>query len=136
MKPDYGPDDLMVIAAFRYCCGRQTYIVSECVDWLIKNWSTFSERARIVIKRDLETEFEADDRARASGSDYKPLGWDCDRQEWEKLRSHINMGTMRSDREERRRKQQETYKQSPCYSVKAKGWPACIFCPHEKEIFK
>ena len=86
-NPPYGRDDLMVIAAFRYCCGRQTYIVSDCADWLIQHWASFATNARKVIERDLEDEFNRDDEARANGNDHKPLGADCDRQAWERVRA-------------------------------------------------
>lgn len=84
---DLGRDGLMAIAAFRYCLGRRTYIVSDCVEWLRENWPKFPENVRTVIKRDLESEFVKDDQARDQGEDYKPLGWDCDRAEWQKVRA-------------------------------------------------
>lgn len=83
----WGFDALMVTAAFRYCLGRQTYIVSECVDWLVANWNKFPKNVRDAIKRDLEEEFERDDVARQEGNSFfKPLGGDCDRKEWERVR--------------------------------------------------
>ena len=82
----YGRDDLMAVAAFRYCLGRMTYIVSDCACWLIEQWPNIAENARKVIQRDLEDAFKRDDEARADGNDYKPLGHDCDRMQWEKVR--------------------------------------------------
>lgn len=82
----WGANDLMVVTAFRYCCGRQTYIVGECADWLIQHWSEFSQNTRSLIQRELEEEFRRDDEARKSQAQYKPLGWDCDRKEWERVR--------------------------------------------------
>lgn len=85
---DYGPDDIMVIAATRYCVGRKTYMVGYCSEWLVRLWPMLSERARIVIQRDMEDAFRRDDKARADGeADYKPLGMDMDRAEWEKVRA-------------------------------------------------
>lgn len=81
-----GHDHLMVIAAFRYCLGRQTYIVGECARWLINTWPLLSDPTKAIIKRDLEEQFKLDDDARAQGRDYKPLGWDCDRAEWARVR--------------------------------------------------
>ena len=81
-----GHDHLMVIAAFRYCLGRMTYIVSECAAWLIKTWPLLNEQTKTIIKRELEEQFELDDRARAEQREYKTLGWDCDRREWERVR--------------------------------------------------
>ncbi len=83
----WGWESLMVLAAFRYCCGRQTYIVGVCVDWLIGKWAHFPEKERLLIRRDLETEFKRDDEARAMGEEFKPLGWDCDRKDWERVRA-------------------------------------------------
>lgn len=86
----FGRGDLMAIAAFRYCLGRATYIVSDCVEWLIEKWPVLNENARRVITRDLADTFECDDRARRDGSEYRSLGHDCDRYEWERLRKHID----------------------------------------------
>jgi len=82
----WGFGDLMVTAAFRYCCGRKTYIVGTCADWLIEQWPNFDNNAKAIIQRDLEEEFKRDDQARAAGESYLPLGHDCDRQEWERVR--------------------------------------------------
>jgi len=85
-KLNFGRDDLMAIAAFRYCLGRMTYIVSDCADWLIEQWENLSPSARSIIKRDLEEAFAQDDEDRANGNKYKNLGHDCDRQQWERVR--------------------------------------------------
>jgi hypothetical protein len=82
----WGRGELMVIAAVRYCMGRTSYIVGDCADWLIEQWPNFSEKTRAIIMRDVEEEFARDDRARADMSDYKPLGMDMDRAEWERVR--------------------------------------------------
>ena len=82
----YGRDDTMAIAATRYCLGRQTYIVGDCADWLIEVWPTLLPSAKAVIQRDVEEEFSRDDEARQRVSTYLPLGWDCDRAEWERVR--------------------------------------------------
>ena len=82
----YGRGDLMVIAAFRYCLGRQTYIVNDCTDWLISIWPQLRDKAKKVIQRDLEEAFARDDDARAEGQTYRLLGMDCDRRDWERIR--------------------------------------------------
>lgn len=82
----FGRGDLMAIAAFRYCLGRRTYIVGDCAEWLIRTWPLLEENAQNVIKRDLEEEFKRDNDARENNEDYKPLGDDCDRAEWERVR--------------------------------------------------
>ena len=76
----------MVKAAVRYCIGRMTYIVSDCADWIIANWKDWPKNTQEIIKRDLEEAFKSDDEAREGGSKWKPLGWDCDRKEWERVR--------------------------------------------------
>ncbi len=81
-----GHDHLMVIAAFRYCLGRMTYIFGDCADWLIKIWPYLSKETQNIIKRDLEEAFARDDEDRESGRDCKSLGHDCDRAEWSRVR--------------------------------------------------
>jgi len=52
-NPLMGTDgQLMVMAAHRYCLGRQTYIVGSCVDWLRLWWDEFEHNTRNVIIRD------------------------------------------------------------------------------------
>ena len=83
----WGWEDLMVIAAFRYCLGRLTYISGVCADWLVDKWSELPPHSRALIRTELDRAFERDDEARERGDDYKPLGWDCDRAAWEKVRA-------------------------------------------------
>jgi hypothetical protein len=52
MKLENLDDQLMTIAAFRYCLGRQSYIVGACLDWLYETWDQFTENTRQVIVRD------------------------------------------------------------------------------------
>lgn len=85
-KISYGRDGLMVVAAFRYCLGRMTYITSDCAEWLIDQWPLIPERTKAIIQRELEQAFIEDDNDRAEGSDYKTLGHDCDRSSWERVR--------------------------------------------------
>ena len=82
-----GRDDLMIIAAVRYCIGRMTYIVIDCADWLIAIWPALDDRTKAIIQRDIDEAFVSDDEAREEGRGYKPLGHDCDRAEWERVRS-------------------------------------------------
>lgn len=82
----WGRDDLMAIAAVRYCLGRMTYITSDCSEWLVAQWPNIKPNARAVIQRDIDEAFARDDEARESGDSYKPLGWDCDRAVWQKVR--------------------------------------------------
>lgn len=79
-------DHLMIIAAFRYCLGRRTYMVSHCRDWIVENWKKIPEHAKGIIKQDLEEAFAADEAARRDGDTFKPLGDDCDRGAWAHVR--------------------------------------------------
>jgi hypothetical protein len=72
----------MITAATRYCIGRRSYIVGDCVDWILANWDDWPENVRTTLERDLEYEFARD----ALYPDWKPLGDDCDKREWEKVR--------------------------------------------------
>lgn len=84
---DWGRADLMVVAAFRYCCGRASYIVGDCVEWLIRIWPELDQKTRDLIRRDLEEEFKRDDDQRANKERWYALGDDCDRAEWEQVRA-------------------------------------------------
>lgn len=90
-RPDtrdpWGRDDLMATAAVRYCLGRSSYIVGDCVDWLLRYWDAFAPNTREVIRRDIDAAFVRDDKARAERAEHKPLGMDMDRAEWERVRS-------------------------------------------------
>lgn len=83
----WGFDDLMVSCAFEHCCGRNNYIVGVCVDWIIDQWPNFSNNSKAFIKRHLEKEIKRDDESRERGDRHHPLGHDCDRELWEKVRN-------------------------------------------------
>ena len=81
-------DDL-VFWSFRYFLGRTTIQTCDCAERLIRLYPALSPHFRALIRRDLEEEFERDDDARSGGtcaSGYLPLGHDCDRAAWEKVR--------------------------------------------------
>lgn len=84
---DLSDNDAVAIWAFRYCLGRRTYVVSDCVKWLMRNWDKFDPHVRDIVKNDLDDAFQHDDAARARGSNCPTLGDDCDRAEWEKVRA-------------------------------------------------
>ena len=86
----WGWEELMVVAAFRYCLGRRTYMPGVCAEWIVKMWPEFSKGNRELIQRDLEDAFRDDDIQRAAGHKYKALGDDCDRAAWEKVRALWN----------------------------------------------
>ena len=66
--------ELMVIAAFRYCIGRQTYIVSDCVYWLMEIWKDIEKNTRDRIQKEIKEEI-----ARGNSGSY------FDTQMWEKI---------------------------------------------------
>ena len=82
----WGRDGLMAIGAVRYCMGRMTYIVDDCADWLYDVWPHLPKNVKAIIQRDVEEEFARDDEARERGATYKPLGHDCDRATWDRVR--------------------------------------------------
>jgi hypothetical protein len=75
------------LGAFRYYCGRMTYAVGDFCDMLIAEWPNLPERVRNLIAEELEAKFRIDDQMRATGSSYCPLGQQCDRKSWEKVRA-------------------------------------------------
>jgi hypothetical protein len=83
------------VGAFRYYLGRQTYAVSDFCDLLIQEWNNLPDKCKGIIQRDLEEAFERDDDHRKDQQDlkyesYLPLGMDCDRAEWERVRKLWN----------------------------------------------
>lgn len=80
--------DIVWVGACRYYLGRMTYAVHSFCDTLVRHWPELSEHTRAIIKRDVEEEFRRDDLARRPKSNaiMLPLGHDCDRQSWEKVR--------------------------------------------------
>ncbi len=62
---------LMVMAAHRYCLGRQSYIVGAAIDWIREWWSQFSPNTRQVMVRDtVEALMEGQ-----AGSGYDVTAW-------------------------------------------------------------
>jgi len=77
-RPEWGPYNLMVVAAFRYCLGRRTYIVGSCVEWLKCYWHEFDANSKIIIAREIKECLEK--------------GWagdECDVEDWESLLKFI-----------------------------------------------
>lgn len=79
-------NDNLVIGAFRYYLGRQTYAVSDFCLYAQENLKYISESSRRLMRRELREEIERDNQARAvSESRFLPLGADCDRASWIEL---------------------------------------------------
>jgi hypothetical protein len=76
----------MLISATRYYIGRMTIQACHWAECLAKAWPEIPEGTRGVIRRDIEEAFRDDDAARERGDQYRPLGHDCDRSAWDKVR--------------------------------------------------
>ena len=80
------------VGATRYHLGRMTYAVRDFCELLRQEWARLPEETRKIIQRDIEQEFAQDDDMRALGRKEDapplrlPLGMDCDRAQWEKVR--------------------------------------------------
>jgi hypothetical protein len=64
-------DQLMALAAFRYCLGRRSYIVGSCLQWLRDTWEQFEQNTKSVMVRDT-IEALMDDR---TGMEWDTQGW-------------------------------------------------------------
>lgn len=62
---------LMVMAAHRYCLGRQSYIVGSCIEWLRLWWPEFERNTRSVIVRDTVEALQDN----CAGSDFDARAW-------------------------------------------------------------
>jgi hypothetical protein len=62
---------LMIMAAHRYCLGRQSYIVGAALDWLWKHREHFENNTKFVIVRDT-VEALMDGH---TGADFDTKGW-------------------------------------------------------------
>ena len=88
------PSDL-VFWSFRYFLGRMTIATCCFAESLAKGWEHLDPRIQELIKRELEKEFVRDDEARKDRlenpesiyKDWLPLGMDCDREVWQKVRN-------------------------------------------------
>ena len=64
-------DQLMAMAAMRYCLGRRSYIVGACHEWLREVWPQLTTNSQNVILRDI-VEALRDDLA---GDQLDMVGW-------------------------------------------------------------
>lgn len=80
------------LGAFRYYCGRMTYAVSDFCEMLVAAWPTLTPSLRNLIAGELEGEFRRDDEMRDRGASYLPLGNQCDRESWERVRGLWKVG--------------------------------------------
>lgn len=78
--------EIVLVCAFRYALGRQTYVVGEVGDTIIANKAALSPKVRNLIKKEI-TEAEY-----ANG-----LGADVDAKVWHKVRYELTVEPPRSD---------------------------------------
>lgn len=67
-------DQLMAMAAVRYCLPRSSYIVGACCEWVRENWKAMTRETRNVILRDVHEALERGE-----------VGHHMDRREWDRL---------------------------------------------------
>jgi len=53
-KQDLEVSELTLVASFRYALGRKTYIVSEIVENILKNWKFLSLKFKTKIKEEIQ----------------------------------------------------------------------------------
>lgn len=86
----------LVFWSFRYFMGRMTIATCCFADELAKAWPLLDERTRNLIRKELDEAFAKDDEMRSDpvcSSHYYPLGMDCDRTHWEKVRAAYTANT-------------------------------------------
>jgi hypothetical protein len=64
----------MIFYGFRYCLGRKTYAVANCVDYLIANWNRISAMTRTLMQKEIRVAIE---RGRC--------GMEMDKRQWERV---------------------------------------------------
>jgi len=84
----------LIVPAVRYYLGRMTISVHIFCNDLMGAWSEIPDGIKSTIIRDIEEAFERDDHSRQISVDVEgysgpfPLGDDCDRASWERVRAH------------------------------------------------
>ena len=61
----------MITAAHRYCLGRQSYIVSSCIEWMKLWWPAFERNTKLCMIRDTVVALMNNE----AGSEYDWAGW-------------------------------------------------------------
>lgn len=81
---------LLIHCTFRYFLGRTTIATTTFARDLARAWPHIPTHTASMIRRELDEEFDRDDMMRKNnGQDYRhlPLGRDCDRAAWDKVRN-------------------------------------------------
>lgn len=80
--------EYMLMSTVDRALGSRTIAAMSFVQDLARHWDSLPARVRHYIERMVDAAFVADDAERASGrTEFLPLGMDCDRAEWERLRA-------------------------------------------------
>lgn len=83
----------LVMSATSYYLGRMTGLVEVHCQRLINAWPSLSMNCQDYIRRIVETAFERDEAVKGGGElQYRPLGMECDRECWRKVRELWNRG--------------------------------------------
>lgn len=45
---------MLAILSVRYCLGKTSYVVNECISIVVSNWNTFNKRTKSFIIKDIE----------------------------------------------------------------------------------
>ena len=86
-KPHFTSDEeLIYLAAMRYCMGRATYMPGVFRDEVKSKWSMFSDPVKEFFIRDLKDEIERSDEMEGpDGEGQGLLGMECDEATWREL---------------------------------------------------
>lgn len=78
----------LIMSATAYYLGRRTAAVSSFCEQLVASWDEVPRFAADYIERIVEEAFQRDDlyRELKSEESCRPLGADCDRAAWERVR--------------------------------------------------
>lgn len=63
----------MAVYAFRYCLGRETYAVSDCVEWLIANWDSLTKSSQNLMIHEIKEAFIHKRLSRLGESQWRQL---------------------------------------------------------------
>lgn len=70
-------DEHIAFNSFRYCLGRHTYVVSECVEYLIDNWEHLGKKYRELIYKEIQEYFATEWQ--------QEHAHECDNNEWNRI---------------------------------------------------
>ena len=71
---EYPDGDLILMCAYRYACGRSTYIVSTMVDTIINEWPNLPHNMKKQINKEIQ-----------QAIDHGSAGMEMDKRQWQKI---------------------------------------------------